>query len=78
MTEKLRVLESQGTVTQDDLENLLQLAAQIEQLERTRDRIAAGVLARVLAGGPVEPGPRSCWIDESTHGATRRQKLVVR
>jgi hypothetical protein len=65
-------------VTQIDLENMLSLEAQIGRLKRTRDRIAAGVLARIARGAAVEPGNRSYDIEEEFAGSMRRQKLIVR
>jgi len=72
------VLRAVGPVTQADLENLMQLDAEIARQLAIRNRIAAGVLSRIASGAEVEPGPRTYELDESFSGRTRRQKLIVR
>jgi hypothetical protein len=75
---KVIVLRTTGPVTQADMENILQLDAQIETLRITRDRIAAGIIERLSGGSPIEPGARTCRLDESYSGKVRRQRLIVR
>lgn len=72
------VLKANGPVTQADLDNILQLDAQLETVRDMRDRIAAGVLSRLTAGSEIEPGPRSCRLEETFSGKIRHQRLVVR
>lgn len=75
---KLIVLGNSSIVTQTDLENLLSLNAQISKMKRSRDRIAAGVLARIARGAQVEPGNRTYDIEEEFRGSTRLETLIVR
>jgi hypothetical protein len=75
---KVVVLRAVGHVTQADLENIMQLNAEIARQQAIRDRIAADVLSRVVSGAEVKPGPRTYEIEETYSGRTRRQKLIVR
>lgn len=75
---KVIVLPTTGRVTQADLENILTVDAQLARLQELRERLCAGVLARVTSGVPVEAGNRSYDIEEAYKGGVRRQRLVVR
>lgn len=75
---KVIVIHGGGQITQMDLENILQLDAQIDTLRMTRDRIAAGVIHRIAGGIEVEPGARSCRLDDTYHGKMRHQRLIVK
>jgi hypothetical protein len=75
---KLVVLRIGGPVSQIDLENLLQIDAEIARQTALRDRIAAGILSRITSGVDVEPGHRTYDIEETYSGRARRQKLIVR
>lgn len=74
----LFVIEPRSAVTQADLENILQLDAQVEALRITRNRIADSVLDRLVAGAPVECGSRTCRLVEVLQAGRRIQRLIVR
>jgi hypothetical protein len=72
------VLQAVGPITQVDLENVMQLDAEIARQKAIRDRIAAGILARLASGSEVEPGPRTYDVVETYSGSSRSQKLIIR
>jgi hypothetical protein len=73
----MTVLHFPSHVTQDELGNIHTLDAQIERLQRTRDRISESILRKMLSGASVEPGMFDAEVEEHVIDGVICQKVRV-
>lgn len=74
---KLAVLP-QAAILQDEVELLISLENQMHTLRREYDELAGDLLARRMAGVPVEPGSYDLEVVEDGRAGRREFRLVVR